>query len=271
MRGQQVTLTFLSDNNPHIPGLETEWGLSVFIEHSSGNWLWDTGQSGLFIKNAKSLGLDLSNLNGVLISHGHYDHGGGLSAMRYDCNYEGPVYGHTDIQRERWHVDEQTTENIGIPGLIRNFKSLKDGAELAPTMNFYTDINRRPDNHIHTKNFFFDKEATQADPVIDDSFLLFDTPSGYVVLLGCCHSGLANSLEHIETVHGISKIHAVIGGLHLYNSAEDAVEEAATAVEKFQVEELYPCHCTGDAATQMLIRRLDCKVKAPGVGMKMIF
>jgi 7,8-dihydropterin-6-yl-methyl-4-(beta-D-ribofuranosyl)aminobenzene 5'-phosphate synthase len=267
---KRITLTYLSDNKNNS-GLDSEWGLSVLIDMPSGSWLWDTGQSDIFLRNARKLGLNLDTLNGVAISHGHYDHGGGISALFRETGYNGSIYGHSGCQRERWHVSTQKVEEIGIPGIVKNFKRVQSVEKLSEELTLLTDIPRVSGNFEAVQNFYFDKQGTQPDHVEDDAFLLIDTASGPVVQLGCCHSGLANSLACLKERTGVSRIHTLLGGLHLYNAGEEEMEQAVATIETFDIQNIYPCHCSGDAAAAYLKKRLNCFVGETGTGFSISF
>ncbi len=113
------------------------------------------------------------------------------------------------------------------------------------------------------QGFSFDPAGIEPDPVPDDAFLVLDSAHGAVVILGCCHSGLANSLASLRERLGLESVYAVLGGLHLFKAGPEALEETAQAVEEFGVRRLIAGHCTGADRLKLLRRRLPGREVLP--------
>lgn len=253
------------------PRFATEWGLALALDLPSGLWLWDTGQSDAFIRNARVLGLELSLAKGLALSHGHFDHTGGLDALFLDEGFKGPVFAQPEFIRTRYVVRPEETREIGIPGLIPEYVGVRDTRELTKGLAMLTDIPRRSGAFQAVDGFFFDRDKTEPDTVVDDAFLVLNTAKGVVVILGCCHSGLGNSLACLHERLGIAKVHAILGGLHQFSATETVWEETARAVEASGCELLLAGHCTGDKALEFLRGRLECEVKELKAGMVVEF
>ena len=249
----QRTLTVLVDNVSSQPGIGCEWGLSLAIDlgGSDGVWLWDAGQTDLFIKNAAALGIDVATARGLALSHGHYDHTGGLNAL-LSAGFTGEIFAHEACQQARYAMEEGKAKPIGAPNALPPFTEAQTRTRLAPGLTLITEIARQQGNAQAVQGFFLDPEGNEHDDVPDDSFLLLETESGPVVILGCCHSGLANSLSAVYERTGISEVHAVLGGLHLYQASQGAMEETARALTNFKVRVLVAGHCTGVDRTEAL-------------------
>ena len=267
-----VTVHVLADNTEPQPGFETEWGLSLAIRLDPGPlWLWDTGQSDLFLRSAARMGLDVGHAAGVAISHGHFDHAGGLAPLLADTVFRGPVHAHPSFLQPRYKVVVgEAPRAIGVPGTVPRpvpgFRTVESVAVLAPGLRMVTGITRRPPFHQHIQGFFLDPQGQESDRIVDDALLVVTTTPEPTVILGCCHSGLANSLEHVRDTLGLHKIQTVIGGLHLGHDGEDAWEEVAGVLDRFGVERVHAGHCTGEEATRYLAGRLPGRIYPLGTG-----
>lgn len=235
----------LCDNVSQDPACGCEWGLSLAVDAGEhGLWLWDTGNTALFLKNAAVLGVDAPSARGLALSHGHYDHTGGLSAL-LEAGFKGAIHAHPACSRERWSADRGGAKRIGPPAPLPAFTPAGPVACLAPGLTMLTDIPRAPGRFQAVQGFSFDESGHEPDTVPDDAFLVMDTAQGPVVILGCCHSGLANSLHCAAERLGLQSIHAVLGGLHLYKAEAPAIEETARTLAHYGVARLVAGHCTG--------------------------
>ncbi|WP_319781251.1 MBL fold metallo-hydrolase [Maridesulfovibrio sp.] len=260
-------ISVLCDNESQRTDLGKEWGLSMALELPGDNlWLWDCSASELFLKNASAMNIEVSKAKGLAISHGHWDHTGGMDALM-DADFIGPVYAHPDFANKRYTKEDngsakEASFNCEYPGTI----IVRDNVELDDGLFMITEIPRRDGLFEATKDLFLDQEMTQVDHVHDDAFMLLMTNSGPVVILGCCHSGLANSLYHMRDITGIDSVHAILGGLHLYVADHAEYEETAKVIEEFNPKIVSPGHCTGKDGYKFLKQRLSCTVLPMGSG-----
>ena len=264
----------LCDNDTARADCGCEWGLALAIDlgndlgndrEGRGLWLWDTSKTGLFLKNAAALGVDVSQARGLALSHGHYDHTGGLAALRSSTAFCGSIHAHPACALPRYaeESDGKPRRSIGPPAPLPGFVPAQALTHLAPGLTLVTDIPRAPGRFQAVQGFALDPAGTEPDSVPDDAFLVLESAHGPVVILGCCHSGLANSLACLRERLDISQVHAVLGGLHLFKAGPEALEETAQAVEEFGVRCLIAGHCTGAASLGLLRRRLPGREVLP--------
>jgi len=249
-----VRLTILCENSVGRPlGLIGEHGFSCHLETPSGNYLFDTG-SGLGIAaNARLLNLKLNDLQGIVLSHGHYDHVGGLSKVLAQT---GPidVYAHPELFIPRYSLAGSEQRVIGVPDsqteleqLGARFHFSKDPVELTPELVISGEIARTTDfENGDPKLCCAGKDGIlNPDPLADDLSLLINTEQGLSVLLGCAHAGLINILEHARSLSGQQDIHAIVGGTHLMFYDDLQFQQTLERLDGYQIEKLGAAHCTG--------------------------
>ncbi|THB64178.1 MAG: MBL fold metallo-hydrolase [Desulfovibrio sp.] len=271
-----MEIAVLADNLS-LPGFGQEHGLSLALTPDNGElWLWDTGASPLFLDTANKLGVDISRAKGLALSHGHYDHAGGISHL-LDIGFSGPIFAHPGYASPRFSVSrgektrsigmEKTSAPLPLPGIVE----VSSRQELAPGLTMLADIPRLPGCPQYTDDFYFDAQAEKPDPVADDSCLLLESAKGPVLILGCCHSGLANTLAHVREAMGVTSLHAVVGGLHLMDVGERDFSEAASLLEDCGAQRIHAGHCTGNAALGYLQKRLGRRFAPLGTGQRLVF
>ncbi|MEL7566549.1 MAG: MBL fold metallo-hydrolase [Dehalobacterium sp.] len=128
------------------------------------------------------------------------------------------------------------------------------------------EIARQFDTKEITKGLFLDPEGKDVDFVIDDQSLIINTSKGLVVLLGCCHAGVANTLETVADFTGEKKFYMVLGGMHLSNASEDTMRETVQGLHKFHVQKIGLAHCTGHRGTEALTRLFSGEIFSCDVG-----
>lgn len=263
MGDRLITITVLVENTALFREHHAEHGFAVWLETPDGAVLWDTGQGGMLVHNAECLGIDLSAVKIIAISHGHYDHTGGL----LDVLARAPgtsVYCHPDIFTERFTPNPDASDSarpIGIPygrdTLEQSCHALKVNrgpVELLPGVSLTGEIPRHTDFEDVGGAFYLDRECTQPDTLMDDQSLVIETDHGLVVLLGCCHAGIVNTLTMISE-HWQTRTFALIaGGTHLSTATEDRIEKTIHSLEDFDIDILAPGHCTGWKQVCMLSR-----------------
>ena len=248
MSDDTITVTVLSDNTVGKPGILAEHGLSLSIKHHGKHLLFDTGASDLLLRNAQKLGLSLQNLDAIVLSHGHYDHTGGLTAVRRVS--DAPVYAHPSIAAERFSHRNGQVRSIGFPG-GKAFEMILDGMHLSDKperIEGFHQSGQIPRTNLFEKpppHLFMDREGTVADTILDDQGLFINTCKGLVIFLGCCHAGLVNTLSHIRKISGENHIHWIVGGTHLRNASERLLEHTLKALHDFTIDRISLLHCSG--------------------------
>jgi 7,8-dihydropterin-6-yl-methyl-4-(beta-D-ribofuranosyl)aminobenzene 5'-phosphate synthase len=265
------------DNTPSAPGFGAEWGFAAAIRLPNGSlWLFDAGQSALFLENGRRIGIDFARAKGLVLSHGHYDHTGGIPAL-LRTGFSGPIHGHPGCTIPRYSLlAGRPPKPIGMPSpSLDQAKPMLSppppGGRFDAGLLALSPIPRRPTLFQATAGFFLDPDGVVPDAVEDDLALLLESRQGVVLLLGCCHSGLANTMAAAADVTGSREIHAVVGGLHLSGAGRDAVQETAAVLEEFGVMEVYAGHCSGSEETQALAALLPGRVKPLGAGRVLVF
>jgi 7,8-dihydropterin-6-yl-methyl-4-(beta-D-ribofuranosyl)aminobenzene 5'-phosphate synthase len=257
---KSLRFTVLVDDSPGDEELRSEHGLSVWIEADHFRVLLDTGQGTTAMDNARALGLEPAEIDAVAISHGHYDHTGGLPATLAACQ-KAHVFLHPAALRERYsRAAEGTVRMAGFPlGAGELFATRKEYVHwtntvthLQPAVFMTGEIARSLPLEAPGGRFFLDPACTTPDPLLDDEALAFETAEGVVLFLGCSHAGVANTLTCALNHSRMGRLRAVIGGMHLSEAPPEAVAMLAEEIEKLHPQLVCPCHCTGSAAREYL-------------------
>lgn len=249
-------LTILCENTVSRPGLLGEHGFSAYIELPSGNILFDTGQGFGLIQNALRLEKSLPDVSQVVLSHGHYDHTGGLLSF---LAAHGPcdVVAHPDVLAERFSWlpsgSGEKPLSIGMPwpeAYITTrgarFQWCTTFTEIAENVFVTGEVPRCTPFELGDPKMKVLKNGQWViDPFLDDCSLVLKTRAGLVIVLGCAHSGLINILEYVTSRLGQSRIRAIVGGTHLGFLSNAQLHETILSVRKYDVELLAVSHCTG--------------------------
>ena len=272
---KHISLTILVANSVNARGLMAEHGWAVCIQTGEQILLFDTGQSPLVLANAQMLGVPLRKTNDVVLSHGHYDHTGGLETV-LAASPQARVFVHPAAVVPKYaRRDDGRTVSAGMTAPAAQALR-KQGA----WVNWTTDVTEVAGGIFVTGKvprlttfedtggrFFLDEQCSQPDPLADDQALFFEANEGIIVILGCAHAGVVNTLHHIRQITGGKPIHTVLGGMHLLNAKPERIEQTIEAFHQLGIQRLGPAHCTGMAATARLWtafpgRCIDCSVGA---------
>ena len=239
-------VTVLVDNVVYREGLQAEAGLCLLIEKEGQSWLFDTGCSGLFLANAQVLGKDLDDAETVILSHGHWDHTGGLEKL-LDMKPGIRVHAHPAALEPKFG---RGGRSIGIalgPEKLKgmNFSPCRQVTEIAPGIHALTDVPRVNSFENAEGGFFLDQAGTRPDTLPDDLTLVLDSQEGLIILMGCAHAGPANILDYVQKVFPGRCMRAVIGGTHLGPANCERLSLTLEALKKHRVEFFQPGHCTG--------------------------
>jgi 7,8-dihydropterin-6-yl-methyl-4-(beta-D-ribofuranosyl)aminobenzene 5'-phosphate synthase len=256
-----VRITTLSENTAGRGNLLAEWGLSILIETEKTSVLLDTGSSISAVHNADALGIDLNKIDRIVLSHGHYDHTGGLRQVLQKMRRKVEIVAHPDVWQAKYaRRKDEPDRYIGIPFQRNELESL--GA----TFNLTAEPVKIDDSIMTTGEipmvtsfeqvdaglFVRDDTGWQPDKIMDDQALIGNTESGLVVILGCAHRGIINTLYHARQLTGKETIYAVVGGSHLINTSEERLWQTIGALRELGVQRLGLCHCTDLPAASVL-------------------
>ena len=230
-----------------------EWGFSAMIEVDGERILFDAGsRENTVLQNAKELNINLDNLDNIFISHNHKDHTGGLITLKkeYPNSFknahvgEGIFYSRPNPDGDGNYIlsSRNTLENLGI-----KFISHKNPTQLVPGVWTTGQVPRKYDekNWSGVSKMIDSKGNTVEDIIPEDQSLFFDTENGIVLISGCGHAGLANTLDYVQKIIPGRPIYKIIGGFHLLKLSNDKLEWTAGKMREAGVNYFVGAHCTG--------------------------
>ncbi|XFA98538.1 MBL fold metallo-hydrolase [Candidatus Izemoplasma sp. B36] len=233
-------------NNLSRDGYASEHGLSIFIKHELYNILFDVGYTDVFIKNAKKLNVDLNKVEYIVLSHGHYDHTGGLRFLD-SCKSLQHIYIHKDAFIEKYAKEQKNRYN-GIPfkenDLVLTSKHLyktEGFSEIKPKFYLLSDVLH---NNKNTKYYVGDK----LDDFHDESILILEENNELSLFMGCSHFGVVNGVEAVKEIFPNKKIKNLIAGMHLSSKSIEEVDLIGKKLFNLGIQKIYPMHCTGEKA-----------------------
>ncbi len=260
-----IELKILSENTTYKREFISTHGLSMVINFNGVKILFDFGQKEEIFPNAKLLGENLKDVEIGILSHGHYDHSGGIKKF-LEIN-KGKIIAHPGIFKKRFSRNTY----IGMDETIKNFKKrfilIENLKEIFENFYFLGEIKRYEREDESIAGFF--TEDGKVDRVEDDSSILFKAQRGWVLICGCCHSGLFNTIKYIKEKMDIDYFHALIGGFHLKNPTKN-LNLTLRALSEIKFEKIYPMHCTGFRGMKFLIENFPEKVNNLNCGEKLV-
>lgn len=280
-------LQILINNYTRHGSLQAEHGLSLLLSRGPDNapggsapggprYLLDTGQTaGVLLSNAEKLGIDLGALTGILLSHGHYDHTGGLAGLLGLIPGEVPVYAHPEAfgvklnSRPELHDIGSPVSRFEVEEYGGRVELLSGARHLEEDLIVTGEVPR-----VHG----FEKEASAGfktrvggvvvdDPIPDDLSIVVVAPGeGIFLICGCCHAGLLNTLDYALSISGESRVIGILGGLHTIGASEGRLEKTIARLKSLDLEWVAPLHCAGVRETSVIHGALGEKVLFPAVG-----
>jgi 7,8-dihydropterin-6-yl-methyl-4-(beta-D-ribofuranosyl)aminobenzene 5'-phosphate synthase len=249
----------------------SEHGLAFLIEAGNKRVLFDTGQSGtILLHNLKVLELDPVTIDALVLSHAHNDHAGGLSELMYHLRPGIPFHAHPDIFRERFSKKGGETHNKAFSTTRQTLEALfelrlnTDPQEILPGVWTTGGISERPEPEGRSPDHLMrEGDELVPDAYRDDMALMLEVGDHLVLICGCCHAGLLNTLAHTERTFS-APIAIIAGGLHLTANTDDQLRRVADVLSsKSTLQRVYPTHCTGEVAIVTLTNVLGPSVIKP--------
>lgn len=269
-----LRLTILVENTASGRGLQAEHGLSLWIERGSRRVLFDAGQTDLLCRNADRLRIDLGTADALVLSHGHYDHTGGLSAALEKTRPGVQVFAHPAVMDARYAKNpDGTAREIGMPASSRTalekralLERVDSPRDIGHGLWVTGPVPRDTTFEDTGGPFYTDEACRQPDTLPDDQAAFADTPEGLAVILGCAHAGVINTLRYIQNIFPRRPVYAVWGGMHLGAASVERMNQTVAALRKMDVRKLFPIHCTGFPAAARLWKEFPGRVAACPVG-----
>ena len=276
-----IRITTLSENTAISSGMRpgargsflAEWGLSILIETDDMTVLFDTGQGISATHNADVLGIDLTQIDKIVLSHSHQDHTGGLCEMlRRIRKNKIEIICHPHVWANRYNRRNGTEKFMGIPFARQELESYGAVFHLTNESVRLTDYmlttgevplvakfeKTRSDSNSIERYIRIGTEL-QSDGLLDDQAIIINTGQGLGIIAGCAHRGIVNTIFRAQQLTGINEIHCVIGGAHLFGGSEERVWQTIAALKDLDVQKLGLCHCTGLPAMTLLAHEFGNK------------
>jgi 7,8-dihydropterin-6-yl-methyl-4-(beta-D-ribofuranosyl)aminobenzene 5'-phosphate synthase len=263
---KKVKLTVLVEDSVNASkkalGLEAKHGLSILVERAKPSFtiLMDTGQSpSILFRNMEILGISLEKIDAIFLSHGHYDHTGSLLEILKKINRDIPIIVHPDAFNPKFKIAPKL-RYIGSPFKLYELESSKglllarNPITIAEGIVTSGEIERITPYEKPKGFWTVENEKFIEDGMRDDQALVLNLEDkGLVVVSGCAHAGIINTIKQAQRLMGMKKVHAVIGGFHLSDSKEEIIKATINDLNEINPAFIYPCHCTGSKAVRKFI------------------
>jgi len=259
----KARITIICENTVSMKGGVGEHGFAAYLETERGNYLFDTGRGEGLIPNLLKFDKDPLSIQKIILSHGHQDHTGGLPSILEIL--EGvEVLAHPDLFSIRYRISQKEGKEIRrfvglkfhrtyLESLGGRFVLEKDFRQVTREMFLTGEVPRKNSFEKGDPKLFAEKEGRLIpDPLLDDQSLVIESSKGLVLLLGCAHAGVINTLEHVIEKTGKDEVYAIIGGTHLDFASPSQVEETIATLKRFKVGYIGVSHCTGLKAASRL-------------------
>lgn len=255
-------------------GLTSEWGLSIYIEYEDKRVLLDTGGSEQFLRNARTMGIDISKVQYGVLSHAHYDHSNGMEAF-FRENKDASFFLREGSGENCYGKLLIFSRYIGIrKGTLDEYRDriiyARGDYEAAP--GIYLIPHKTPGlEAVGLKNHMYIKKGRRwfPDDFSHEQSLIFDTERGLVIFSSCSHAGADHIIREAAQTFPGKKLYALIGGFHLFQAPEKEVRDLAGRILETGIQRVYTGHCTGDRAFGLLKEELGGRLMQLRTGLVM--
>ena len=264
----QILVLIEDSKSPDKPQLRNKHGLSYFIKAKIGDHevtlLMDTGPSPeVLLYNSDKIGINLDDVDVIVLSHGHYDHTGGLYEALKQMKKRVPVVGHPTVFEPKLSMMPHL-RLIGAPVTSSDIEAVNgvpvfasDPVKIADGITTTGEVPRTSDFETVRGFWTVHDQRLIEDKMVDDQSLIIDVEDkGLVVVAGCAHAGIINTIKHAQKITGNSKLHAVLGGFHLISADDNRIQATVTELKKLDPKFIGPCHCTGKKAIKKIAEAL---------------
>ena len=278
-----MKLTVLVDNNTFIDRyFVAEPGVSYLIQLDGLTVLFDTGCSDIFMQNAVKMGIDLFNVDAVVLSHAHMDHTWGLQALIQayaQRQFEGRTTRRPALVAHPTVFDRRVMPGIGDIGCLVSAETAGRYFDLQlttqphwlhPNLVFLGEIDRSNDFEAHRPigRIWKDGSPTE-DYLLDDSSLAYRSANGLVIVSGCAHAGICNTVNQAMRICDDTRLVDIIGGFHLLEPPPEQLQRTVEQLAAWQPQRLHACHCT-DFHSRLALSQAT-ELEEVGVGLELVY
>jgi 7,8-dihydropterin-6-yl-methyl-4-(beta-D-ribofuranosyl)aminobenzene 5'-phosphate synthase len=251
----RVRISTIAENTAARPGIRAEWGLSILVQTEEAVVLLDTGGTeNTAAHNARRMGIDLRIVDKIVLSHAHGDHTGGLVEVLNSIRRPVDIIAHPCIWDRKFGKLPNIPERYaGIPHNLDTLESLgavfhltTEPFKISDNIMTTGEVEMQTDYENVDANLYVKKNGEKkADTMPDDLALTINTGEGLIVITGCAHRGIINTLRHAQRITGVDYIHTVIGGTHLVRSSRERLDLTIEDLKTFGIQRIGVSHCTG--------------------------
>lgn len=272
---QSLKITLLSTMLVGVEDGIGEWGFAALVEADGRKILFDTGaRPNTVLENAKAFKVDLSDVQDVVLSHFHYDHTTGLITLRREFAKSNPrAFSRVHVGKGIFLPRRGTMDNPMIAAKKEYettggmFLEHDKPEEILPGVWLTGPVPRvYPEKNYPSGVQVAKGDRWVEDDVPEDQSLVFNTPKGLVLLTGCGHAGIINTLQYARAFLRPAPVDAAIGGFHLFRANDEQLDWTADKLKEFQTAQILGAHCTGIESVYHLRRRMGLDRRSCGVG-----